>query len=213
METIMIVKVVQQSAQYFLLKLSNQEEIVVHEDILVRYRLLAGKEIDPSMLEELDVEGQIQRGYAIALNYISYRPRSILEVEQYLKRKEILEAYYEEIITRLQHQGYLDDEQFAQKWVANRQLLKPRGKYALRAELREKGILTDIIDNVLSTIDEEDEREQALLVGRKKMRQWKGKPWHEARPKILRFLTYKGYEMDAILKILPKLEAEFDGLA
>lgn len=213
METITIVKVVQQSAQHFLLKLSNQEEIVVHEDILVRYRLLAGKEIDPSLLQELDVEGEIQRGYANAINYISYRPRSILEVKQYLKRKEISEVYYDEIISRLLKQGYLDDEDFAQKWVANRQLLKPRGKYALRAELREKGISSDIIEHVLSTIDEEEEREQALQIGRKKMRQWKGKPWHKVRPKILRFLTYKGYEIDVILKILPKLETDNDELA
>ncbi len=212
MEAITIVKVVQQNNSYFLLVLSNQEEIIVHEDILVRYRLLAGKEIDPSILQELDTEGEIHQGYANALNFISYRPRSILEVKEYLKRKEVSAEYFEEIIRRLLEKGYLDDALFAQKWVANRQLLKPKGKYALRAELREKGISTEIIDNVLASIDEEDEREQAIQVARKKMRQWRGKTWHEVQPKILRFLTYKGYGMDAIFKILPQLKAEFDEL-
>lgn len=213
MEPITILKVIQQNAHHFLLMLSNGQEVTVHEDILVRYRLLAGKELDPQVLQELDYEGEVQRGYSQAIHYISYRPRATLEVKEYLKRKEIAHVYIEDIIQRLHDKGYLNDAEFAQKWVNNRQLLKPKSKLALRAELSDKGISSEIIQEILSTIDDEVERDQALEIGRKKMRQWRGKEWHEIRPKILRYLTYKGYKMDAILKILPKLEAEFTELA
>ncbi len=210
---ITILKIVQQDAHHFLLQLSNGEEIIVHEDILVRYRLLTGKEIDSNLLLELGIEGEIHKGHTQALNYISYRPRAILEVRQYLIRKQITEERTNNIIDRLLDQGYLNDREFAQKWVANRQLLKPKGKYVLQSELKEKGIASDIIREVLSTIDQASQKEQALEIARKKLRQWSGKDWLEVRPKVMRFLSYKGYEMDIIHKVITKLESEFRDLA
>lgn len=213
MKSIIIEKVIKQRESKYLLLLSNGAEVLVHEDILVRYRLLAGKEIEAQLLQELDYEGEIQHGYSSAINYISYRPRSVFEVKEYLRRKEIAVEYIEDIISRLLDKGYLDDADFAQKWVDNRRRLNPKGKYVLRNELKEKGIAASIINDVLEAIDDEEEQEHALQIARKKLRQFRGKAWQDVRPKIMRFLTYKGFKMDVILKILPKIESELRELA
>lgn len=212
-DLITIIKIIQQDAHHYLLQLSNGEEIMVHEDILVRYRLLSGKEIEPQLLTTLEYEGEVQQGYIKAINYISYRPRSTFEVKQYLLRKQVAEQSIADILNRLTEQRYLDDAQFAQKWIENRQLLKPKGKYALQAELKEKGIAADIIQDALSTLDMDRQMEQAEETARKKMRQIRDKEWKDARLKLMRFLSYKGYEMDIIHQVIAKLESEFHDLA
>lgn len=213
MESLTIQKVIPQSKGYYRLLLSNGEEVHVHEDLLVKYRLLVGREIETGFLEEIAYEGVVQRGFSQAINYISYRPRSIREVEQYLARKEIDRDFIAVIVERLLEKNYLDDRQFAHLWVENRQRLKPRSKMALRQELQEKGIASDIIAGALGIIEPEAEIEQARQIGQKKMQQWRNIEWQKARPKLIRYLLYKGYDMSVISTILPSLRDEHDPLA
>lgn len=213
MESLTIQKVIPQSKGYYCLLLSNGEEVHVHEDLLVKYRLLVGREIETGFLEEIAYEGVVQRGFSQAINYISYRPRSIREVEQYLARKEIDRDFIAVIVERLLEKNYLDDRQFAHLWVENRQRLKPRSKMALRQELQEKGIASDIIADALGIIEPEAEIEQARQIGLKKMQQWRNIEWQKARPKLIRYLLYKGYDMSVISTILPSLRDEHDPLA
>lgn len=213
MESMYITKVRQLGANRYLLEFSNGKQLEVHEDLLVRYRLLKGKEIDQRLLEELNCEEEILRGYRIAINYISYRIRSVFEVRQHLRRKEISEEYIDVIIDRLIENQYLDDVVFAQRWVDDRLRNRPKGKYALFHELKEKGIPSVIIEETLANIDDETEVERAMQLGEKKLRQYKGYDWPKARSKMIRFLTSKGYGMDTIMQILPKLEEQFGDLA
>jgi regulatory protein len=208
-----ILKVVQDSLAYYRLILSSGQELLVHKETLLRFRLLAGKELDEQLLNEIQVEDQLQSGYAKALNYLSYRPRSVYEVKQYLAMKEVSKEAIEQIINRLAEKGYLDDYSFARKWVNDRNRLKPRGINFLKAELRQKGIDDSTIEEVLSEIDKEEEIEKAMQIGRKKMIRLKSQPWHDVRPKIGRYLSQKGFTMDVILEILPILEEEFAELA
>lgn len=208
-----ILKVVQDSRAYYRLILSSGQELLVHEETLLRYRLLTGKELDEPLLNEIQVEDQLQSGYAKALNYLSYRPRSVYEVKQYLAMREVSKQAIEQIINRLAEKGYLDDYSFARKWVNDRNRLKPRGINFLKAELRQKGIDDSTIEEVLSEIDKEEEIEKAMQIGRKKMIRLKSQPWHDVRPKIGRYLSQKGFTMDVILEILPILEEEFAELA
>jgi len=213
MEQLIILKVVQLTPTTYKLILSNDEELIVHEDILVRYRLLAGRELDAEFQHHLEYETNLHKGINLALHYISFRPRSALEVKRYLVNKAIESEQIPEIIRRLEEQGYIDDLSFAEKWVEERMLLRPKGRYALRAELKEKGIKTEIIEQVLSKLDKKAEKKQALEFGRKKMKQSIDKPWHQVRDKIGRYLANKGYDIELILEILPILEEEFSQLA
>ena len=56
---------------------------------------------------------------------------------------------------RLLERRYVDDLAFAQFWIENRERFRPRSARALRYELRQKGVDNDVIDEVLSEIDEE----------------------------------------------------------
>jgi len=88
-------------------------------------------------LQKQDVRAM---GYERALHYLSFRPRSAQEVAQYLKGKGLDEEDAAAVLERLQQARLVDDAAFAQFWVNSRENARPKGAWALRAELRQKGI-------------------------------------------------------------------------
>src|SRR5258708_22500118 len=88
--------------------------------------------------------------YLIAIRYLGYRARSIKEVRDHLRKKEVSEAFTETVIKKLIEQKFLNDTEFAQMWVRTRVTLKPLSQRVLRMELQAKGITKDVIDSVLA---------------------------------------------------------------
>ena len=75
-------------------------------------------------------------------------------------RERVREEYFgfsQEIIDRLVSKGYVDDKKFAEFWVENRFVKKGMSQKRLRMELAKKGVDKDIIDEVLSGRNDEDE--------------------------------------------------------
>ena len=85
-----------------------------------------------------------------------------------LQQKGVSEEAVEAVIQRLCRAKLLDDEAFARYWISNREQFKPRGEYALRYELRQKGVAGSIIDALLQGADETESayREAISLAGR-----------------------------------------------
>ena len=79
-----------------------------------------------------------EQALQLALRYLSYRPRSELEVRNYLRQKGCEPQVSAAVIAKLRSLNYLDDLSFAQIWVRSR--LESRGygptrsskSYALR---------------------------------------------------------------------------------
>ena len=68
--------------------LENGEEILAHEDLILKYELLRSKEIDANQLEKIQQENEIYRLYTVALNYIKTKMRSKKEIATYLRQKQ-----------------------------------------------------------------------------------------------------------------------------
>jgi regulatory protein len=139
----------------------NRDRVSVHLDgqfafglpAIVAARLRTGQYLSDAEVKALEEEGAIETAYNRVLNYLSYRPRSRAEVVTYLQRRDVPERQIEGVASRLEGTGLLDDEAFAQFWVENRERFRPRGKRALRYELRSKGIGDEVIDQVLASVD------------------------------------------------------------
>jgi regulatory protein len=120
---------------------------------IVAAHLARGQSLSDAEIDALKAEGTVESAYNRALNYLSYRPRSRAEIETYVQGRGMTEDQVETIASRLERAGLLDDEAFAQFWVENRERFRPRGLYALRYELQNKGINEKIIDRVLASVD------------------------------------------------------------
>jgi len=122
------------------------------------------------------------------------------KLDQYAKRRHIEDSsLIRRVLDRLIELRYLDDEQYAEDYVATRVKFKPRGKFLLTKELKSKGISPDMLEKVLnkSPIDELD---MALQTLQKKEKQWGDLSHFKRKEKAFRFLATKGFDTDTIYK-------------
>jgi regulatory protein len=90
-----------------------------------------------------------------------------------LAKRGYPEDVSELVLDRLAHVGLVDDEDFAEQWVRSRRLNAGKGKRALAAELRTRGVDNDVITAALAGIDVEAERQRAEQLVREKLRREK----------------------------------------
>ncbi len=94
---------------------------------------------------------------AYAMKLLSYRARSMREVELRLSEKGYGDDVVTVVIGSLSNEGYIDDERFARELADSRLRNKNWGAVKIASELRSKGLAMDIIDAVTGSIDEETE--------------------------------------------------------
>ena len=146
------------------------------------------------------------RAKGLAYRYIAARPRSLAELVSYLKKKEILQDYISLIVEDLKGYGYIDDRKFAATYA--RYLLQTKGlsRYALRYELKRKGVSeADIeggLEELFGGVDAENEEEVALRIAKRKLESMKGLDREKARKRVTDYLRRRGYSFGTVNKIL-----------
>lgn len=173
------------------------------------HRLKAGQSLTEKEIHDLVFEDQVGKLLNSAQNFLSFRPRSIREVRDHLKRKLDKGEYVEpekildEVVVKLTKLGLLNDEEFTKWWIEQRQKFKPRGERLLRSELHAKGIDRELIDeqfyNYRSPAKEIDK------VAQKKLNSYKNLPEREFRAKMGAFLARRGYDWDEVSEVVDRL--------
>ena len=104
----------------------------------------------------------------------------------------------DDVIDQLQNREYLDDNAFARYWIEQRQTHRPRGAFALRYELLQKGISAEIIATM---VDDVNEKDAALRAVERKSGQWKKLPKDQYWRKISGFLQRRGFSYVTISEV------------
>lgn len=171
----------------------NQVTYEVSKELYFRHNLREGCEIDRDQF--LDLLGQDQKIKAreVALSQLDLRMRSEGEIEKKLAEKGFGEEVAQETLGFLREYDLVDDEAFAKSYAASR--LRNRGHFAIKEELKNKGIAGDLVQDILADFDE-DLSEAAQAAALKKVRNLKGRGLSEdkIREKTYRFLLSRGYE-------------------
>jgi regulatory protein len=107
--------------------------------------------------------------------------------------------------------NYLDDQAFAERWVASRQQGRPRSERMLRQELARKGVDKETIEQ---TIEEAgvDELGDALELARKRYESMKALDPEARYRRISGFLGRRGYNFDVIRRVMEALESPADDM-
>ncbi len=164
--------------------------------------LQVGQVLSDVEIEKLQNEETIESAYQRALNLLSYRPRSAAEIQEKLQKQEIADEVIDGILARLQQSDLVNDRKFARLWVENRSEFSPRGRRALRYELRKKHISPEIIEEVLAEIDE---AELAYRAAAGKVRILKKKDRQEFKRKLSGFLARRGFDYETITPVINHL--------
>ncbi|HYF96549.1 MAG TPA: RecX family transcriptional regulator [Patescibacteria group bacterium] len=155
--------------------------------------------------DDLEIQKQASvedKGIYRVLDLISRRPRSEGEIKDYLKRKKYSDEEIEKILNALSIKGYIDDQNFARRWVENRRLLKPISTRKLWVELKQKKVSEEIIQQVLQN-DETDEISVIEELINTKSRQTR----YQDKQKLLQFLVRQGFNYGDIKQAFSNIDS------
>ena len=168
---------------------SLQAEVVVEDGLQV------GQELSANHIEALTGTDYFHRCLDAAMRYLNYRPRSEHEIRQQLKRRSFEDEIIEKVVTKLKEQQLIDDTAFAQFWKDSRETFSPRSQWLTRSELRRKGITSEIIDQVVDSVDNSNSAYRAAL---NKARRLPLSDYQEFRHRLGEYLRRRGFSYDVI---------------
>jgi regulatory protein len=168
------------------------------ESALLESGLSSGQELTREQVDAYKKLSNDDKLYNRALNYVAIRPRSVWEMEFYLKRKDSPAPLIEQITNKLLRLGLLDDKKFTEAFVHDRRLLHSSSTRKLQLELRKKHIASEIIEQVLAE-DETDEKDLLQQLVAKKRQQTK---FREDDLKLMQYLARQGFSYGDIKNAL-----------
>jgi regulatory protein len=115
-------------------------------------------------------ETREEQAHALCLRLLTARSRTRSELAGQLAKRGYPDEVAATVLNRLAAVGLIDDADFAEQWVRSRRARAGKGKRALAAELRTKGVDADVIAAALDDIDAGAERQRAEQLVEQKLR-------------------------------------------
>ncbi|GAA3406502.1 RecX family transcriptional regulator [Paenibacillus hodogayensis] len=196
------------AAGRYLIFIDGQYAFTVHEDVLVKHRLMKGEQVDAEKLQLVLEDEEKQRAWSDALKHVGRRPRSEKEVRQYLKRRQVLPSLVDLIVVKLKEQRYLDDADFAAQWTEQRIYSQKKGRALIKQELQHKGVAPATIQDTLNQVPAEEEEQLAYGLGQKKWKQTSGALMDKKR-KTAAYLLRRGYSGQIVGNVIRRLQETF----
>ncbi len=190
--------------------LDGKNAFDVSDMTLVKFGLAAGKTLPPEMVEKIKDADSFHRGQKVALNYVSYRPRSSREVMVKLNEKGFPLGIAQRVVQHFQSVSLINDLEFARMFVRDKLRAKPIGRALLKQLLMVKGLSRQIIDEVLKEyVSDEDQQKAAVQLANKRLR-LAGRSFSKLDPlkrkkRLLDFLLRRGFSNDVALKTVRNL--------
>ena len=143
--------------------------------------------------------GSFEDVYGRAIYLLAMREHSQQELSVKLRRKFPSSTVVEDVLKRVTEEGFLNEHRFVESFVRSRGN-RGSGPQKIRAELREKGISSELLEHYL---DQDDQKwtDRALLAYKKKYGDSPIDSYSEWT-KRARFLTNRGFtrrQLDAVL--------------
>ncbi|MER6473324.1 recombination regulator RecX [Streptomyces collinus] len=143
-----------------------------------------------------------ERARAICLRLLTGTPRTRKQLADALRKREIPEDVAEEVLSRFEEVGLIDDGAFADAWVESRHHGRGLARRALARELRTKGVDSALIDEAVGQLDSEQEEATARELVARKLRSTRGLDRDKRLRRLAGMLARKGYSEGLALRIV-----------
>ncbi|MFK0118849.1 recombination regulator RecX [Streptomyces sp. NPDC090994] len=144
----------------------------------------------------------VEQARAICLRLLTGTPRTRKQLADALRKKEIPEDAAEEVLSRFEEVGLINDSAFADAWVESRHHGRGLARRALARELRTKGVDSALIDEAVSQLDSEQEEETARELVARKLRSTRGLDRDKRLRRLAGMLARKGYSEGMALRVV-----------
>ncbi|MGJ7918941.1 recombination regulator RecX [Neobacillus sp. LXY-4] len=182
----------------------------VDEDVLIKYQLKKGMELDDFFMTEIFFQDDIRKAYSQAIQYLAIRMRSELEVRRFLEKKGIDLSIINEVIHKLYHHKFINDQEFALAYVRTQVNTSDKGPIVIQQELKEKGIIDPISEIALGEYPYQVQLEKATQLAHKYSQKNTKDSTKAVKQKLEQMLFRKGYSFDMIQEAISSLDIEND---
>ena len=115
---------------------------------------------------------------------------------------EVAEGARQSVLQKLIDQRFIDDRRYAEAYTREKSSLAGWGKRKIALQLRQKGVSRDIVDEVLASLNTDEQSERLADKLRRKMRSTKASNQYELRGKLLRYALSLGYDYDMATSVI-----------
>ncbi|MFF7528159.1 recombination regulator RecX [Streptomyces bobili] len=143
-----------------------------------------------------------ERARAICLRLLTGTPRTRKQLADALSKREIPDDVAEEVLSRFEEVGLINDSAFADAWVESRHHGRGLARRALAQELRTKGVDSTLIDEAVAQLDSEREEATARELVARKLRSTRGLDRDKRLRRLSGMLARKGYPQGMALRVV-----------
>lgn len=191
----MIISNISFEKKKFLVSFDNGEEIKISEDTLVNFGLYKGQEVEEEFVDNLKFEDEKSEALLLSYKFLQ-RNKTKQQLVDYLYKNKIQREIIDLVLPILEEKKYLNDEDYARRYLNDALSIKKYGKIKTRYMLLSKGIDKKIIEKVMENYDYEQEYMNALELIEKRISK------DESDPKKINsaknYLQGRGFEYEII---------------
>ena len=164
-----------------------------------------GRPLGAQQVAELVARDRRESAYRRAVRLVARRPRTEQELRRQFERSGLSELEQEAVMDCLRQAKLVSDADFAAAWLENRMAFRPRGAWALRAELRARGVPAEVIEIALTGFDED---QAALQAARHGLRKYQHLSPELFRQRLSAYLLRRGFQHPTIDPLVERLAVE-----
>jgi regulatory protein len=195
----------------------------IDEETYIRLSLYDKTEITAEELEEIKTATEVNRGISYGIDYVSRVKRTRKQVFEYLQKMGLSQESAEKILDHLCKEKYIDDEDYAKRYIKTGIKTGDKSVLLLLNELKQRGISEETAEKA-SKPYLSMEADRAYAAVRKRFDNKKqvltesldeDEPFSsfekltpldklKMKEKIYRFLAYRGYSYETITDVIEK---------
>ena len=165
--------------------------------------LKVGDRLSEERIESILKTDEFEAAYQKATRLIGYRPRTQFEVRQKLLQKGFANDVIDQVLERLTRANLIQDQQYAQMWIENRNEMHPRSQRLMRYELKNKGISEQMIDNAL--VDSADDSKLAYKAAEEYSRKLNKLDRELFQKRLSAYLARRGFSFEIARPVIESL--------
>lgn len=180
------------------IELDNGSLINVYEDLILKYDLLLSKQLAEEKIAKINAENLYYECYYVALKYLRKCAHSESEVKKFLLSKGFNDDCIKKSLEKLNKEGYLNDERYADSFVNLKISTTTEGPLKIKNELEQKNIKIEYIKNALRTYTKEIEQEKIATIVTKIQKSNHNKSTKALHQKCQSLLISQGFDRELI---------------
>ena len=199
-----IIKYKKMSNNRYKVFLEDGSNIILYEDIIIKYELLLTKKIDN--ISQIRKDNNNYAVYDMALKYINIKMRCEKEIRNYLEKKGIDDDLINVTISKLKDKGFLNERLYVRCYISDKIRLNKEGINKIKNELLKLDIDKNIIEEEIENADTSEMNSNLGKLIDKKINSNKSYAGDVLKLRILNEFINKGYNKEEILEILSNKE-------